>query len=316
MVRLILLFTGILLLGLSCGRSPQLAEANAATSTNGSAAQTNQVFEVKGVIKDLKPDGKTVEIRHEAITNYMPAMVMPFEAKEPKELIGLKAGDQVKFRMTVTRDDVWIDQIQKLSVGNPTQLPSKEGVFHFSRDVEPLQIGDPLPEYHFTNEVEQAVSTSQFKGNAVAITFIFTRCPLPNFCPRMTSNFQEVQNKLLALTNGPANWHLLTISFDPEFDTPVILKAYAERFKADPKHWTFLTGEITEISTISGQFGQMFWKEEGALNHNLRTAVIDASGRVQKIFQGNTWTTDDMVAEIVKAAEVKASTPNSTTDKH
>jgi protein SCO1 len=300
MVRLILFLSATLLLGVSCGRSSQVAE-DKPSNKNASTAKTNQVFEVKGVIKELKSDGKTVEIRHEAVTNYMPAMVMPFEAKNPRELVGLKPGDEVKFRMTVADDDVWIDQIQKLTVGNPNQLPSKAGVFHFSRDVEPLQIGDALPEYHFTNELGQAVSTSQFKGDALGITFIFTRCPLPNFCPKMSSNFQEVQNKLSAMTNGPKNWHLLTISFDPEFDSPEILKAYADRFKADPKHWSFLTGDITEISTMSDQFGQMFWKEEGALNHNLRTAVIDASGRVQKIFQGNNWTTDEMVDEIVKA---------------
>src|SRR6266478_2681711 len=299
MVRLILLLVGILILELSCGRSAEVPVGSASTASG----KTNQVFEVKGVIKELKPDGKTVEIRHEAITNYMPAMVMSFEAKEPKELAGLKAGDEVKFRMTVTDDDVSIDQIQKMTAGNPNQLPSKAGVFHFSRDVEPLQVGDALPEYHFTNELGQAVSTSQFKGEAVGITFIFTRCPLPNFCPKMSSNFQHVQNKLLGMTNGPANWRLLTISFDPEFDTPVILKAYAERFGADRKHWNFLTGDITEISTISEQFGQMFWKDEGALNHNLRTAVIDASGKVQKVFQGNNWTTEEMVEEMVKASK-------------
>jgi len=296
MVRLILLLAGILILELSCGRSAEVPAA----STKSAAGKSNQVFEVKGVIKELKPDGKTAEIRHEAITNYMPAMGMSFEAKEPKELVGLKAGDQAKFRMTVTEDDFWIDQIQKLTVGNPNQLPSKAGVFHFSRDLEPLQVGDALPEYHFTNELGQAVSTGQFKGEAVGITFIFTRCPLPNFCPKMTSNFQDVQKKLQGMDNGPRNWHLLTISFDPEFDSPEILKAYAERYKADPKHWNFLTGDISEISTISEQFGQMFWKDEGALNHNLRTAVIDASCKVQKVFQGNNWTTEEMVAEMVK----------------
>jgi len=135
MVRLILLLAGILILELSCGRSAEVPAA----STKSAAGKSNQVFEVKGVIKELKPDGKTAEIRHEAITNYMPAMVMSFEAKEPKELVGLKAGDQVKFRMTVTEDDFWIDQIQKLTVGNPNQLPSKAGVFHFSRDLEPLR---------------------------------------------------------------------------------------------------------------------------------------------------------------------------------
>src|SRR5262249_46303344 len=162
---------------------------------------------------------------------------------------------------------------------------------------EPLQIGDRLPEYHFTNELGQPVSTSQFKGQALAITFIFTRCPLPNFCPLMSNNFSDVQKKQLAKSNGPDNWHLLTISFHPDFDTPAVLNAYSKRFGADPAHWNFLTGELIDITAISEQFGQTFWREEGALNHNLRTAVIDASGRVQKIFTGNKWTSDELVEE-------------------
>jgi protein SCO1/2 len=170
------------------------------------------------------------------------------------------------------------------------------------RAAEPLQLGDLLPEYHFTNQLGQAVSTKQFKGQALAITFIFTRCPLPNFCPQMSRNFEEVQKKLIERPNGASNWHLLTISFDPEFDTPTILKAYAERFNADPRHWEFLTGSVPEITALSQQFGQTFWREEGALNHNLRTVVIDAAGRVQNIITGNTWTSDELAEDIVKAA--------------
>src|SRR5262249_4562635 len=149
----------------------------------------------------------------------------------------------------------------------------------FVRDVDPLQIGDPLPEYHFTNQLGRAVSTTQFKGQALAMTFIFTRCPLPNFCPRMSSNFEEVQHKLLgsestgSATNSSSqpstNWHLLTITFDPEFDSVAVLKSYAERFHADPAHWSFLTGDMMDIRAISDQFGQSFWKDEtGAINHN------------------------------------------------
>jgi protein SCO1/2 len=300
-------------------------------SSSAASSGSNQVFQVKGVVKELQSDGKTVVIRHEEVPNYMPAMTMPFTAKQPRELAGLNPGDQVEFRMTVTENDVWIDEIRKAesslgatnSSGTNTvtappnasaatgwsgtnsasanQLPP-ESPFRIVRDVDPLQIGDKLPEYHFTNELGQAVSTADFKGQALAITFIFTRCPLPNFCPRMSSNFEDVQRKLLGMTNGPANWHLLTISFDPEFDKPVILKAYAERYKADPKHWSFLMSDVATTAEISDQFGQRFWKEEGAINHNLRTAVIDAGGRVQQIFQGNLWTTDDLVAEMVKAA--------------
>jgi protein SCO1/2 len=301
MARWFLLVT-MMLLGVltACGRGPEGVAKAAAPGREG----TNQQFTVKGVIKELRPDGKTVEIRHEEVPNFMPAMTMPFEAKEPRELAGLKAGDVVSFRMTVTDKDTWIDEIRKLTGPGPNELPSRS-TFRLVRDVEPLQIGDLLPEYHFTNEQGQAVSLSQFKGQALGITFVFTRCPLPNFCPLMSNNFGEAQKKLLAIPNGATNWHLLTISFDPEFDTPVILKAYAQRYEADPRHWNYLTGDLIDITAISEQFGQTFWREEGALNHNLRTVVVDAAGRVQRVFEGNKWKSDELVAELIKGAAKK-----------
>jgi protein SCO1 len=303
-----------------CSRSEQKP---AISGTSKTASQgSNRVFQVKGLIKELKPDGKTVVIRHEEVPNYMPAMTMPFEAKVPDELKRLAVGDPVEFRMTVTDDDVWIDQIRKAAANTSSAtsnsiqnavanskpieggLPTNTGPYQVLRDLDPLQIGDRLPEYHFTNEQGQAVNTLDCQGQALAITFIFTRCPLPNFCPRMSSNFEEAQRKLQTMPNAPTNWHLFTISFDPEFDTPLILKSYAERYKADPKHWNFLTGPPATTAEIADEFGQRFWREQGAINHNLRTAVIDASGRVQQIFQGNTWTVDDLVSELVKASEV------------
>jgi protein SCO1/2 len=106
--------------------------------------------------------------------------------------------------------------------------------------------------------------------------------------------------------NAPANWHLLTISFDPEFDTPAVLKSYAERYQYDPKHWSYLTGELVDITAIAEQFGLLFWREkEAGISHNLRTVVVDASGRVRKIFTENKWTSDDMTEEITKAAGAK-----------
>ena len=282
----------------SCGKP----SSSSVTAAHSQAQGTNvQVFQVKGTVKELQPDGKTVEIRHEEIPNYMPAMTMPFEAKNPAELKDLKPGDRVSFRMSVTDTDVWIDQIQKENAAVVNQIPSNS-IIRVVRNVEPLQVGDPLPEYHFTNELGQAVSLSQLKGKALAITFIFTRCPLPNFCPRMSTNFEEVQKKMAGSSNGPTNWHLLTITFDPEFDTPAILKSYAERFSADPQHWNYLTGDLTDITAIAEQFGETFWREQGALNHNLRTVVINSNGRVQNIFQGNSWTAEELAKELTKAA--------------
>jgi len=122
----------------------------------------------------------------------------------------------------------------------------------------------------------------------------------------MANNFADAQKKLLATPNAPTNWHLLTVSFDPEFDTPEILQRYAELHDADPARSTFATGALMDITALGEQFGLAFWKGDvGIINHNLRTIVIDASGHVQKIFTGNEWKPEDLVAEMVKAAKAR-----------
>ena len=301
---------GLVLLVASCERkSPDAARTAAPASVN----RTNQqVFQVKGVIVELKPAEKSVRIQHEAIPGYMEAMTMPFDVKDTNELSGLEAGDTVAFRMIVTEKEGWIDQIKKVSsprTNGPVAntLPTN-GPFRFVRDVEPLNVGDPLPDYHFTNHLGEPVSFSQFRGQALAFTFIFTRCPFPNFCPLMSNNFRDVQDALLKNPNAPTNWHLITISFDPEWDTPPRLKAYAERFNCDPQHWSFVTGDLIDITAIAEQVGEQFWRDTtggAGINHNLRTVVVDARGRVQSIIRENKWKPADLVAEIQKAAEAK-----------
>jgi protein SCO1 len=292
---------------MSCSEKPvaptPIKEA-ASVSTN------QELFEARGVIKEIKPDGKSAVIKHEAVTrsgtNYMPAMTMPFDVKNTNELSGLKPGDVVSFRMIVAGDDVWIDQVKKLDVAPKTsELPSRNSALRIVRDVEPLNVGDPLPAYHFTNELGKAVSTADFKGKAFAFTFIFTKCPLPNFCPMMSKNFAQVQSNLLSRTDAPKNWQLLSISFDPESDTPETLKNYGSLYKNNTDYWNFATGDLVEITAIADQVGEKFGNEGGSISHNLRTVVVDTQGRVQKIFTGNQWTSDELAAEIIKAAQAK-----------
>src|ERR1017187_4309221 len=236
---------------------------------------SRRVFQVNGIVVELKPEGKTIEIKHEAIPDYMPAMTMPFEVKNTNELTGLEAGDSISFRLVVTKTNGWVEQIKKIASAGTNILPTA-GPSRPAHNVAPLSEGSLLPEYHFTNQLGQAFSTKQFKGQALAITFLFTRCPFPDFCPLMANNFGAAQKRLLAMHNAPTNWHLLTISFDPQFDTPAVLKSYAESHDYDLKHWTFATGDLADIAAIGDQFGLTFWHDEtGSITHNLRTAVID-----------------------------------------
>jgi len=282
----------------ACRRAP---EPETAKANSNSPPSAQQVFQVKGVVVSLKPREKTIEIKHQAIPNYMPGMTMPFDVKDTNEMKGLAPGDPVSFRLTVTDTEGWVDQVHKiLTVTNGLTPPSPVTVI---KNVPRLQVGDTLPEYHFTNQFGKSFSTADFRGQALAITFLFTRCPFPTFCPRMANNFAEVQQQLLSTPNAPTNWQLLTISFDPDFDKPEVLKGYAEAHKYDPGHWTFATGALAEITTIADQFGLTFWSDNGSISHNLRTILLDPAGKVQKVFEGNAWTGPELAVEVNKAAQ-------------
>lgn len=300
-----LLFTIAALLSVtavSCRQTPPPppAAAPARASTN------LQIFQVKGVIQELQPEKKRAKITHEEIPDYMEAMTMMFDVKDVKELAGLQPGDAVSFRMSVTDDDGWIDQVKKLD-GPRTPLPSPAPPMRRVREVEPLAVGDAVPEYSFTNTLGRVMRLGDFKGRAVALTFIFTRCPFPTFCPRLSTGFLETQTKLKALPNAPTNWHLLSITIDPAYDTLDKLQTYAAQYKADPQRWDFVTGDLTDITAISEQFGLQFWRANPSepINHNVRTVVLDATGRVQWITPETDWKSDDLVEQMVKAARAK-----------
>jgi len=262
-----------------------------------------KTYSARGLVRDLDPTQKTVTIQHDAIPGFMPAMTMPFVILDTNEMTGLAPGDTVAFQITVSGQDGWIDHLQKLSAGTDTNIPTT-GPFRRVRDVEPLNPGDPLPDYTLTNELGQRVSLHAFHDQALAITFIFTRCPYPTFCPRMSTLFQETLSRLATDPQAPTNFHFLTVSFDPDYDTPERLKEYAEARHYDPQRWNFLTGALIDITALADGFGMKFWHEGAGINHNLRTAVVDANGRVQTVLTGNTWTADTLTSEMIKAAQV------------
>jgi protein SCO1/2 len=167
-------------------------------------------------------------------------------------------------------------------------------------------VGDPLPDYRFTNELGGPVWLHDFHGQALAITFVFTRCPYPTFCPRMSDLFADTLARLAGDPQAPANFHFLTVSFDPDYDTPDRLQQYAELHHYNPQRWSFLTGQLIDITALADAFGMEFWHDGATLNHNLRTAVVDANGRVQTVLTGNSWTAETLAAEMVKAARAPA----------
>jgi protein SCO1/2 len=161
-----------------------------------------------------------------------------------------------------------------------------------------------LLDFKFTNELGQAVSLNDFHGQALAITFFFTRCPIPDYCPRLSKNFQEASQKLSALKDGPTNWHFLSVSFDTKYDTVPVLKAYAEAYHYDPAHWSFLTGPADQIGELARLSDVKFDADGGLFNHNFRTLIIDAAGHLQMSFPIGGNLSNAIVEEIRKAAAV------------
>jgi len=161
-----------------------------------------------------------------------------------------------------------------------------------------------LLDYKFTNELGQAVSLNDFHGQALAMTFFYTRCPLPDYCPRLSKNFQEASQKLEAMTNAPANWHFISVSFDTDFDSPEMLKAYGESYAYDPARWSFLTGPPDKIAELARSCGMNFERDGNTFNHSFRTLIVDAAGRLQMVFPTGGDLSDQIVAQIIKTAAV------------
>lgn len=290
-----------LFIGVCCFGALVPLNARSAESSGGGATNA-RLFAVKGVVRELEPAEQTAIISNEAISNYMDAMTMPFKVRNSKELDGLRPGDKVAFRLHVTPADSWVDQIVRVGTVPLSEKPRK--LSGLPAETPPAPGRNPLWHYKFTNELGQAVSLSDFHGQALAVTFIYTRCPLPNYCPRLSRNFQEASQKLESMPGTPTNWHFLSVSFDPQFDTPEVLKAYAESYQYDSKHWSFLTGPPDKIAELAEQSGVHYKSDSGLINHNFRTLIVAANGHLQTVFPISGDFSDSIVAEIIKAAAV------------
>lgn len=253
-------------------------------------ATSNQVFEVKGHIRSLETDGKTVHIAHEDIPGFMPAMEMPFTVKDPSVLRGIVSGDAVKFQIIVTKDDSWISRIEKWPDVPVAVAPGRTSTEEASSVAvsQQVDIGQPVPDFGLIDQNGHAFRLQELRGKAVVLTFIYTRCPLPNYCPLMSRNFASLQERFAK--DFPGKVQLLSISFDPRFDTPAMLKQYAAAFQKDDKDWTFATGSPEQIDFVTGLFGLIQEPSNGFINHDLRTALIGPDGKLVHVWRSNVWT--------------------------
>jgi protein SCO1/2 len=256
-------------------------------------------YPIKGKVVSVEKSERTATIAHEEIPGYMPAMTMPFKIKKDADLELLKPGDQVTGDLVVDDLSSWLEITAIVEGGAPlTPTSVVPG--------EPKP-GDEIPDFGLVNQDGQPIKLSQYKGKALALTFVYTRCPQPDQCTLMSNNFAAIDKELQKDPAVYAKTHLLSISFDPEYDTPKVMRSYGASHTgryADEgfQHWEFATGTKDQVKGIAQFFGLRYFldtasgKEE--VLHSLRTAVIDPNGKLVKLYRGNEWKPAEIVDDL------------------
>ncbi|HEY2152921.1 MAG TPA: SCO family protein [Vicinamibacterales bacterium] len=282
-------------------RAPTFLFLCLAVVSGCSKAPDQRSFTLQGQVQSIDAARKLAVVKHEEIKGFMPAMTMPYEVREPKVLDGLAAGDLINATLVVESNGAFLTNIKKVGsaplekpVADASNPPTASSGF------ELLKPGDQVPNGTFRDQDDKVRHFSDFKGTPVAMTFIYTECPLPTFCPLIDRHFAAIQTKL---KEDPAlkAVHLVTVSFDPVTDTPAVLLNHARRLEADLTRWTFLTGDRDDIDKFASRFGVQVSRaldNPRDITHNLRTVIIGADGALLKTYTGNDWTVDQVVADL------------------
>lgn len=262
------------------------------TSNTNSSALTKR-YPLKGKVVSVDRQAKKATIDHEPVEGYMPAMTMDFPIRADWVWDELTPGSEIRAELVVDNaadEPYWLENIGIVAVLKPGQEPPPT-------DEKFAQIGKEAPDFTLTNQDGKKISLASFRGKALAITFIYARCPLADYCIRMSTNFSDLALQLNSNAELKDKIHILSISFDPEHDTPAKLKSYGLGYMGKGATelgvWQLAVGNDKEVRRIADFFGLRYEvdkEDKTQINHSLRTAVIAPDGKVTKIFAGNEWT--------------------------
>ena len=280
---------------------------------NGSMQNTNgnissvESFRTRGIVEKITRDRHTATINTDKISGYMDAMTMDYPVLNTNELNGISSGDIIRFALVVSNNTDWIERVHRTghSGGQMTNsMPVQMNMSHGAMAAE-LNDGDLLPDGALTAEDGREIHFSDFRGEALAFTFFYTRCPLPNYCPLMNRNFAAARKLIVSTPNAPTNWEFLSISFDPDSDTPQTLAAYGGFYRdGDSHHWLFASAPTNTLAVLAPALDLMVLREGSSISHNLRTVVLDPRGRIYRQFDGNEWTPEQLADAVRQAARL------------
>jgi len=270
-------------------------KADSQSTTNSSY----KVYKLRGKVVRTDSAKGEVTVDHEAIPGFMDAMTMPYQLKDANIASELHPGDVITADLLVPHDpnaDFLLDHIVVVAQAKPDYRPTVE--YHVPT------AGDQVPDFRLRNQDGRAIRLAQFKGQALLVTFIYTRCPLPNFCPRVTRNFAEIEKQLAITPAALAKTHLICVSFDPENDTPERLRAYGATYiGSDAKtafaHWDFAVPDKAVLGEMAKFFDVGLTNEsDGTITHTLSTTLIGPDGKVVRFYPGNEWTVEQVLGDV------------------
>jgi protein SCO1/2 len=240
-----------------------------------------------------------VTIAHEEIPGYMDPMTMPFTLRDEWAFSELEPGSQIQATLVVDTGLSWLENPVITSPASPDSTGGNAA----GGEPEP---GLEVPDLGLVNQDSRAIRLGGYRGRNLVLTFIYTRCPLPDYCPLMTSNFKKIDQELRKNPALQARTRLLSVSVDPEYDRPKVLKEYGQKVAglapADFKRWEFATGSPEQVKAVAQFFGMSYWTEKDQVIHSLRTAVIGPDGKLIKLYRGNEWKPEEIVRDLEAAA--------------
>ncbi len=261
-------------------------------------------YRVAGMVISTDPATRTMIVSHREVPGYMPAMVMPFRVRADRDLERLLPGDRVEFRLEVRRTGSVARDLRRSPADNTGVSADGQERFVIPVPAEKASPGDPAPDVELTDQAGRPVRLSEFAGRVVAINFLYTRCPLPEVCPRLAAGFAELQRRFRERMGQ--DLVLVSVTLDPEHDTPEVLARYAKIWRADQQGWRFLTGPRERVRELAARLGLVFWIEEGVIAHTSVTGVIGRDGRLAALVEGLAYSTrqlGDLVAHQVDKTE-------------
>lgn len=273
-----------------------IAGCHRAPSGSSQTAAGVKQYKVRGVVVSTDAVKGQVTVDSEAIPGFMEAMIMPYTLKQPNIITELHPGDTITATLTVSRDGDLLDEIDVIAQAKADYKPPVS-----YRELNP---GDAVPDFKLLNEKNRLIHISQFRGKVLLMTFIYTRCPLADYCVRMSRNFAHLDKMLAADPGLYAKTHLLSVSFDPEYDTPAVLRSYGGAYtgnytKETFEHWDFAAPPQPELEKILNFFLVGVTPEKDkTLTHSLSTLVITPDGKIYKWYPTNDWTPEQIFTDV------------------